>query len=125
MNFTTDVYEATMSQTIREVLDNDQGANERLLSACSTAVLEGSGYSNPADAAEAYDLAVSGKSGDYREFVDAARVYVLEVIDELFPVNEPGLERLLLRSLLDTGNRNLWCDITDGYMPEHGDLTGH
>lgn len=119
MRFTHKDGDTAKSHTIRAIIDSDEPRNALAIEACIDAILHGSGTG---DQVELYTQAFRDHGDEYRLFTETAGIYVRDALLDDLAVHEDGKSHpfwgLLLRDLLDLGNRALWADIADSYMPD-------
>lgn len=115
--FELPVEDRSILHDVNLVFGNDVLLNYALRDACWESVMDDAAATN--NVQEAYMKAHLHRDETWVAFVDAARVYVIDVITELLYVyvTHEALRGLFI-DLLDLNNRSLWCSITEDYMPD-------
>lgn len=102
------------------IADNDEALLSEINTAVRDAVVEGMGHGDNSPR-EAYAEMLAGRgSFERREYADVAGLAIRDVIWDALPDSET-FGGLLLRDLLDYGDRQQWELIGDHYLPESVD----
>lgn len=102
------------------IVDNDADLSFAVIAAAQTAVLEDAGHGDN-DPREMYADMLAGRGRTSREdYADVVGLAVREVIWGELPDDETFVG-LLLRDLLDYGDREQWAMIGRHYLPESVD----
>lgn len=111
-------YTRVIAQSIRQIVDND----ETVINAVNEAVIDrirtGSGYAGGTTADDYRDLLDRGEVTD--NILDVVRDTIVDHVEQDI---ESGFAHTLLLDLMDLGDRAIWTDIADAYVPTLDDYT--
>lgn len=119
--FGLDPVDARVARVVQQWVDSAEGAPDLMRAACTEAILEGSGSGNHA---ELYEHARANANGEYALYCGTAALYVVDALRDLLgdaipqEGGPPTLAQGLFADLLDFGNRALWAEVADSYMPD-------
>lgn len=107
-------YAASMSQSIRQIVDNEEAVLTAVREAVTERIRTGSGFPDATPDEYAGMLAHDGAREVARNVCDVVRDTIYDKAVKGLPA---GLGLTLLTDLLDYGNVMIWEDVADAYVP--------
>lgn len=114
--FTHNETDESIARNVVLVLENDQYACQIMRNACRESVLNDDAATG--DPAYTYEAAMNGKYETWRTLVECAGLSVSDAVAKLCHAQSRNTAYLLLLQVLDFGNKALWAEVAESFMPD-------
>lgn len=117
----TDPVDRDLAHDLDLILSNQEDLRAKMTAACMESVIEDDASTN--NIPDAYRSAHFWGNDDWYTFLNCAGMRIGDVVLDLIEAEvKEGFVYDMLTQRLDLGNRAVWADVAEGFMPDPDDV---